>query len=114
MADPQMLEIARKLLERTRNGEVNWKETVNRTEFVVSFPKQSLTVDSSYDNVYSLSLVNEKGTTVDSIRLNAEDEGYETLQALYVLTRRQALQVDARLAETFAALDQGGLIGGSR
>ena len=29
MADTRLLEIAEKLLKRTRNGEVNWRETVD-------------------------------------------------------------------------------------
>ncbi len=115
MADTKLLEIAEKLLERTRNGEVNWRETVDSNEFIVSFPKQTLAIEKMIRGTYQISLVNERGNTIESLRSpsSIDFQGGKILQDLFELARRRALQIDIRLDEALNALDQEGPIGSS-
>ena len=115
MADTKILEIAEKLLKRTRNGEVNWRETVDSNEFIVSFPTQTLAIEETVSGRYQISLVNERGNTIESLRFPGSQaiEGGEILQDLFELARRKALQIDIRLDEALNALDQEGPIGSS-
>jgi len=111
-----MLNIASKLLERSRKGEVAWQKTVKDTEFIVSFPEYSFVIatirysDSEPD--YELSLTDERGTKIESLVFrNSKEDGYQALEELFQSARRRALGIDRRLEKALKDLEQGGLIG---
>ena len=111
----KMLKVAEKLLERSENGAVDWQKTVDEKEFFVSFPDYSLVIEEVrrplFGNTYRLSLTNERGTKIESLKLDAGDNGYNTLEQLFHLARGRALDVDERLNKVLKDLEQEGQIG---
>jgi hypothetical protein len=112
MADQRMFAIAEKLLELTRNGQVNWRETVDSNQFIVSIPRQTFSIRCvDLFREYSLSLINQRGSIVESLTLDTGEKGYQTLEDLFNIAYRTARKVDEQLDEALKALDQGGPIG---
>jgi hypothetical protein len=111
MADPRMFAIAEKLLDLTRNGQVNWRETVDPNEYIVSLPSQTFSIQHIGQFLYSLSLLNQRGKVIEDLPLSLHDTGFQTLEDLFIMADRKTRKVDEQLDEALKALDQGGPIG---
>ena len=114
MSDTQnkMLELAKRLLERTQSGSLSWIGGPQEEQFEANLPRASVRIDAKIGNEYVLSVFNETGTLVDDLRSQSglfvgKDGKYRVLQddesvlsELYELARRKALKAD----ETIDAL----------
>ena len=104
-----MNEIADELLIRSRDGKIAWKQTIKDCQFRVSFPDVSLAI-SYFPSLasYQLDLINETGSTIESLDWNpvlspAQTQGEtesleETLKEIYELAEAYVQDVVAQRA----------------
>ena len=88
-----------KLLERTQRGEISWQETADESRFLFSSAEYSIAVahdsGSSYTyETFELSVINERGITIDSLSIRANLEESIELAELYASAKRRALGAD--------------------
>lgn len=114
----RLVDLAKSLLERTRDDKISWTATDNETAFLFSGTSTSVRISTSFDNDgdmhTKLSLLNSRGTEVDSLQNEyhpAEISGWEpedwneVLDDLYYSARRKALDVDSMLDDILADLE---------
>jgi hypothetical protein len=114
----RLIDLAKNLLQRTQEGGVSWTATDNETAFLFSGTNSSVQINSYTDrdgDMHTvLSILNSRGTVVDSIEDEfrpAPIDGYEpedwneVLDDLYYAARRNALDVDSTLDDLLADLE---------
>ena len=93
------------LVVRTAEGKLQWSRTVEEGSFAASLDAISVVIAVD-DAGYSLEILDESGSTVDSLEVpdttKAEDD---QLERLYVLARRSAHDVDSVLEKLARSLD---------
>ena len=97
MSDERLVQIAEKLLERSKRGEIEWKETAGESSFSVSFPGYSATITKVSSSRYKLAVQNRLGTDVDSLRASGtrrDSEPFEMLMQLFQVARRVGVGTD--------------------
>ena len=97
MAHDKLLNIANKLLERSRLGEVNWRTSEAENTYLVTYSRSSFLIwsDEVAPRYFRISAMGEDGVVVDSMELQDEDDiGYEPVSTLYDLASRQAKGTD--------------------
>lgn len=95
------------LVSKTQNHELEWRETVDRQRFQVSFKNYSVIISKEIWKEGSgirISILNPEGTEIDSfddedLHNEGLDKYSDVMSALYLNARRQALGVDAALDE---------------
>jgi hypothetical protein len=110
MANDKYYKILERLINKTENGELEWKEGVYPETFQVAFSNYSLTVgqrsgeDDTLD--YVISIRDASGNVIDTFSDVDLGSGYfKTMGELYENARRQALGVDKALDEILNDLD---------
>ncbi len=104
-----------RLLERTDEGKVEWKEAADRG-FQLSFAQNSINLrqaTSRNGTIYIVSLLNALGEVADSFNdedLDADGDGpdstwFSKLKQLYTQAQRQARGADKVLNEILSELD---------
>ena len=111
--------LAENLLEATRAGKVSWAITDNETKFLYAGTSSSVTIefyDSRDGEENILSLLNSRGTVVDSLATEyhrTSDEAMEaadwndTLEDLYSAARRVAHNVDEAIDSMLSDIEKG-------
>lgn len=111
---PEYRELARKLLERTREGKLAWEEW--GTGFKVTMPNEyQFYVNRMYsegDTTLIFSMQDDNGKELFEVRLTDDprtlierNQFLQELKELYELARRKALDVDRKLDEVSGLLD---------
>lgn len=116
----KMLRLAKGLLAGTRNGKVAWTPTDSEYKFLCSGTRSSATIESfedrDGDTVSTLSLLNNHGTVVDSLKsaypttgpgTYESEEWNQTLDDLFYAARRVAYNVDDAIDSMLADIEQG-------
>lgn len=116
----RMLTLATNLLEATKVGKISWALTDKENRFLYAGTSSSVTVelttDRDGDNHTTLSLLNSRGTTVDSIQSEYEPAGpdrwtaaswNEILDDLYYAARRVAHNVDEAIESMLTDIERG-------
>lgn len=116
----KMIKLAESLLAGTRDGKVAWTPTDSEYKFLCTGTRSSVTVefyeDRDGDTTSTLSLLNNHGTVVDSLRSAITATGprtYEpeawnqTLEDLFYAARRVAYNVDDALDGMLADIQKG-------
>jgi hypothetical protein len=100
MANDRMAEIVKLLLQKTRDGSVQWEMTPVGGQFQAPFTKYSVLLRGGPDTPY-LMLNNERGEVVEDLSsITSVNLGvFDHLRELYVMARRQALGTDRALDE---------------
>jgi hypothetical protein len=98
MAVPEIYsKILRKLSDKAKKGEVDWKSTSGEGVFLVNFKDFSLSVGLIYDNeefIY-FQLRDNRGKDIDFFKVSENDPKWGDLAfELYNGARRKALKVD--------------------
>jgi hypothetical protein len=114
----RLVDLAKSLLKRTEDGNISWTTTDNESVFLFSGTNTSVRVSSYIDDDNDMrtkmSLLNSRGTVVESLesefRRGPFDEVQpapwnQTLNDLYHSAKRSALNVDAVLDDLLADLD---------
>ena len=92
--------IVDRLIERTRNGELQWQDQPGG--YRVSFVNQTVSVSRTYDDRsgesdgWAVNLVNEAGTWIDGC-YESEGETDQRISDLHEAIRRQLLDVGGEL-----------------
>ena len=99
MSSDKLTTLATSLLARTKSGYVPWSETAHEAHFILSFTDSSVSIarrpwEHPSDWIYVLSVHNNLGTEIDSLRGNPGEAAHETLENLYEEARRSALKPD--------------------
>ena len=108
MSDERLAAIAERLLELSRKGDAEWKETADGNKFSVSYPGSSVSIQK-VDTGYILWAYNQRGTEVESLRALPDEEEYELdvlrlLGELFQLARRIGTRTDDVLDELLERL----------
>ena len=94
MSDERLVVIAEKLLERSREGEVDWSETVDENKFSASYPNYSVSV-SKERRGHRFTAHNRHGTEVDSLQAQYDVEAHwHLLKELFELARHVGVKTD--------------------
>jgi len=104
----KLLQIAAKLLERTRAGTIEWDETADEATFETSMAKYSVNVTCAVEEggpMVTLAVLNDKGNKIEKLSDFADDQKGNVLAQLYELARRKALRVDESLDDLLHTLD---------
>lgn len=113
--------MAKNLLEATKAGKISWALTDSETKFLYAGTRSSVTIefyDSREGEDTILSLLNGKGTVVDSLsteyRSSPEPAGLimaapwnDTLEELYSAARRVAHNVDDAIDSMLSDIEKG-------
>ena len=86
------------LIDKTREGKVLWKPTINDGEFLAGFSRYVVSIKAGYDNAFreerpfrTLRLLDRDGRTIDAkIEYDTDSSDYEDLEYLFILARRSA------------------------
>ena len=109
-ADEKILSLIRKLIIKTKEGNVNWTKTVKENAFTVSFPNYSLSVFKAGENIlssYSIGIYNDKGNLIESIAYSPPiliDPSLKILEEFYDLARRKAMGAGKAIIDLLSAL----------
>lgn len=117
--DERMLTLTTNLLEATNQGKISWALTDEEQKFLYAGSRSSVTIefykDREGDDIYILSLMNSRGTAVDSLQSEwtYEGNGYtaaswnELLKDLYHAARRIAHNVDEAIEGMLIDIERG-------
>lgn len=92
--------ILERLLERTKEGKLEWKSTADKNTFLVVLKDSSISIqgNEAYGlGIYEFSFRNEDGEIIQSVRIFHSDEEFEKAQSLFNSIRRHALNIDQTL-----------------
>ena len=108
MSSEKYAQLVARLLAKTDEGKLEWRETVWPDTIQVSFPNYSITLAEVYtygELGYVGHILNSEGRTVDSFSDDdIKREGLDRMAALYQKGRRQALSAGKALDEILSQL----------
>jgi hypothetical protein len=104
MVNNKYLQIVDRLIYKTNQRDIEWKEGVYPGAFQVSFPNYSLTLapceGEHGDTDYVIAVIDSDGNTIDTFSdVDLGGDYFPKLAELYQNARRQALGVDKALDE---------------
>ena len=106
MAD--LTQIPALVLERTKEGRLDWEPTVRENSFLASLGNQSLKItymgEEPFGGQYSLVVLNKDGVELETIDAVAGTTEAEPLRNIFEFARRWALNVDEELDELVKVL----------
>ncbi len=105
----ELRQILAGLVLRTSEGRLKWRRAAQDDRFVTSVDAISIMIMEMTQRGatrYGLDIIDESGETVESLRYqdSTEDED-EQMARLYVLARRQALNIDSTLEKLAKGLE---------
>jgi hypothetical protein len=104
MDESRMLEVAKELLNRSKEGKIKWEGGPFGNSYMVKFPDLRIIISREV-NDYVLSLVNEKDRITDSLSSTSfEFTTKEVLQEIYDSARRQVLDIPSSIDKTLEYL----------
>lgn len=117
--------IINNIVEKTKAGKANWRETSDPDTVLLSFSEYSFMLCKSEPNQWTrmmtmagtptttieFRLISNEGKIVDSFELRQRDEHWELMNNLYEMARRKAMGVDNILKKLEKDLDTSGEIG---
>jgi hypothetical protein len=109
-------EIMSILLEKSREGKVNWQRTSARGMFAVYLEKFSILLSWEEEDQFSaahwtIHVLDKNGNTMELMTVNRADEDWSMTGELYELARRKAHKVDEAIADMKRELEELGSIG---
>ena len=109
MRQRKLLDIANKLLERSKLGGVNWHISEVENTYVVTYSRSAFSISSDevQPDYYRIAAINENAIEVDSLEFQDEDHpGYPLISELYDLAKGQARGVDDVLNTLLQEIEQ--------
>lgn len=106
--DKQLGTLIDTLLEKTRNGRLNWAATPLTNAYSVVFPMHSVTIRRIGSGIlpdYALAILDSAGEEIDFLTATAaEGTRRSSLEELFSLARRKAMAADEAIAQIQAEL----------
>ena len=105
-----------RIIQRTKEGEVNWQNTANENTIAVYFTGFALMISEGHDTFHDesfvrVALVNENGDEIDAFVSSDEDGDYRKMSQLYASGRRKAKRIDVALNTMLEELDHSDEVG---
>jgi hypothetical protein len=99
----KQIELLTRLLDRTKEGMLDWKPTASDDAFQVSFKKTGLRIsrdtDSNGETTYTVEMLDKNGNLVDSFTDTQLDlEKYSAVNEKFYLATREAFELARRKA----------------
>jgi len=100
-------DVLTKLLERTRQGKVNWRPTASELTFVATLGNTSVVIEGYRGMAPTLKILNKAGREIEFLGGDAPDakDWRNTLYELYQMARRGALEVGSQLDDLMRELE---------
>jgi hypothetical protein len=121
MAHDDQVMLVNRLSEKTKLGEVEWKQSADENAYQVVLKKNSIklgrakpTTNSGNNPLYIIELIDSEGEVVETftdydldmeIHGRQDQEYYAVLRDIYEMARRRALGADKVLKEILRDLD---------
>ena len=97
--------LVQRLLERTRNGQLEWEARDMTDDVVVSFPASSVVISPYVDGECMLRLYDDHGRLFEEVDHDQMSDATQTaLKETYRMARRGAFDVDRKLEELLSEL----------
>ena len=109
MYQHKLLDIANKLLERSKLEKVDWHVSEVEKAYVVTYPRSAFLISSDElePYYYRISAINENAVEADFLVFQDEnDDAYTLVSTLYDLAKRQATGVDKVLDTLLQEIEQ--------
>ena len=118
MTEQKVYDLVKRLLVRTKRGELAWERTTSNEEFLTSFPNYSVKVGLEWNQYHEVSNVvleiYDAGgraieTSIDgqlAAKLPPQESVVATMRELYNEARRKALGVDDALDKLLSELSE--------
>lgn len=104
MPESKMIDIAGELLRRSSAGDLHWEKWDARDSYRVELQDLSLVIYSARRDEYLLSLRDLSGEVIESIYAESGQTGFETLQAIFEIARRESLDIKGKIDQALAYL----------
>ncbi len=95
--------ILQKLIQLSNEGKIEWAPTVDPLKFSAALGSSSVVIAKDGHTFY-LNLLNRSGDDLD--HMDSGEWGNPSMEQLYDLARRRALNVDAELDNVLVELNQ--------
>lgn len=105
MSDEKIIEIIKRIYNKTNEGLIEWEPTERSIDYQVSFSNYSIRMsiatrsDGDYD--YIIKIINDYGDIIEEVNdediANSLPDSYEIMKSIYELARRKAMGVDNAL-----------------
>lgn len=115
MGNEKVWLLIERLYDKTKRGEIAWKETESKLEYQVSFSNYSVRIGERESNIsnnvdYWIYIINEEGDIVEAVSdvvLNENNYGnaYAIMGEMFGSARRKAKGVDKALDDLLGELD---------
>jgi hypothetical protein len=107
----EVADLARKLVELTDQGKVQWQETAKENTFLTPVAKSVVIigrVGPEDQASYHLNIANHEGTVVEEVNEfgPSTSDSYQRLKSLYESARGSAFDVRQIVAEMLSSLEQ--------
>ena len=113
MAD--MTDILTKLIEKSRDGKIAWRETSSKEKFLAMLGETGVSINSDTTiRVYELQIIDKHGRVIESMFADYDSSGLlpaserkvaNNLGELHGIAKRSALDIDSTLDELASRLD---------
>ncbi len=109
MDDQKFNLVLDKLLEKTKEGKLEWETTANRKTFLAVLQDSAISINHSYrdandvfdaSSLYTFDFRNADGKVVESIAVfdsTEDNEKYKKASQIFELARSQSLNIDKTL-----------------
>ena len=114
----KMTEIMTKLIEKSCDGKITWRDTAGKQKFLTMLGETGVAIDhDSATGVYELQIVDNRGRVIESVSADelllgnllpgrsSTQETLANLKDLHEVARRSALNIDSTLDEIASHLD---------
>ena len=109
----KMTEIMTKLIEKSRDGKITWRDTAGKQKFLTMLGETGVAIDfDSATEVYELQILDKRGRLIESVSAGygllisrSEKKMRATMKDLHEIARRSALNIDSTLDEIASHLD---------
>lgn len=93
--DAKLNRVTTLLLQKTREGKVQWKPSATDDVFVSSFGEYGVSIRKGHYSSFELSLMDKTGAVFESIfEAASEKSEYLRLEELFILARRSAYNIE--------------------
>ncbi|MCS3860350.1 hypothetical protein GGP86_000098 [Salinibacter ruber] len=117
------IKLINSLINRTEEGDVEWRDTSTSKQFAVYLDSGNITVDyypesrsrqSERPEGYSITIFNDEGNKVDEIKAARPEnnEDYDILKELYSTAKRSYLKVDETIDGMISEISEEDRVGG--
>jgi hypothetical protein len=108
----EMLRLAQALLQKTRQGEIQWTATDRENQFLFSSAMSGMLIEGSFGNYddedtgdFTLELLNHGGSVAARLEIGLDEaeisedlsQGYQVLERLYLEAQNRALEINSTL-----------------